>query len=320
MTRRLSRRAAIGLGLVGIGAASVGAMSLSEEVNAAFFQAPPTPAPLSVDLSRRIRLHLVQTGWVAVKTPHRAYSGPSALRVPAIMASRSWTEWLPVTAFVVEHPEALILVDTGETARITERNYASCDPITGAFYRRNLRFDVAPSQEIGAQMNSIGLDPRRVTEVVMTHLHSDHMGGMGTFPMARFHVSAAARQGHTGALMCRIPPELNLQSTRLEERRVGVFGQTASVTRDGTISIVPTPGHAKGHQSVMIEDEGRSVCIVGDAAFDEGQILSGQMAGIVEQPAEARQTLARLKDQRGSFGTLMLPTHDPDNRKRLAAL
>lgn len=317
--QRFSRRSAIGIGLAGIGVVATGAF-LSGGNGAALAAMPPVPPPLTVRITGKLRLHMIQTGWVSVKEPHHAFDGPAALRIPAIMASRRWTEWLPVTAFVIEHPDALVVVDAGETARIAEPDYARCDAGTGMFYRRNLRFAVTPEQEVGAQMAAIGLDPARVSDVVMTHLHSDHMGGMGAFTGARFHIAEAALHGHTGALMCRIPAGLDLRATRLEERPKGVFGVSAPVTQDGAISIIPTPGHASGHQSVIIEDEGRSLCIAGDAAFSLGQIQSGEMAGIVEQVSEARRTLGLLRRQYAEFGTVMLPTHDPGNRERLLAI
>lgn len=318
--RAISRRTAIGVGLAAMGVGFTTGAWLSGGESYASSAPSPLPEPLSIQVSRRIRLHMIQTGWVSVKAPHRAYDGPASLRIPAIVTSQKWTEWLPVTAFVLEHPEALIVVDTGETAKIADPDYTRCDPGTGWFYRRNLRFSVTAEQEIGAQMAAIGIDPQRVTDVIMTHLHSDHMGGMGSFAQAKFSVSEGAIGGHTGALMCRIPQGLNLAATQLREKQVGVFSRSAQLTSDGAISIVPTPGHARGHQSVIVEDEGTSICIAGDAAFTLNQIKSGQIAGIVEEYAAAQQTLDLLRQQHAALGTIMLPTHDPDNRNRLLAL
>jgi putative intracellular protease/amidase len=55
-----------------------------------------------------------------------------------VFVDRHWTEWLPICAWVVEHPEGVIVVDTGETARapyvqvdgklVTGQNPASSGP------------------------------------------------------------------------------------------------------------------------------------------------------------------------------------------------
>lgn len=263
---------------------------------------------------------MFQTGWVAVKQEHRSFSGPSALRFPAIMSSRSWTEWMPVTAFVIEHLEGLIVVDTGETARILEPDYTACDAGTAMFYRRNLQFALSEADELGPQMRRKGLDPNRVSKVIMTHLHSDHMGGMRHFPRAEFLVSQRASTGHTGALMCRIPKGLNIRAVAMEDAQTGVFPQSADVTTDGAIRIVPTPGHADGHQSVLIADEGKSVCVVGDAAFSLRQIIDEEIGGIVANVPDTRRSAKLLKQQNEVFRTVMLPTHDAENSARLSAL
>lgn len=318
MSGGVLRRKLLGYGALGAGLAGVcGCTSMMARPVQALAAAPASSAPVSTQISSRIRLHMIQTGWVAVKREHRGFSGPAALRFPAIMASRSWTEWLPVTAYVIEHPEGAIAVDTGETARIADPDYAACDGVTGMFYGRNLQFDISAEEEIGPQLADLGLPPERVEKVVMTHLHSDHMGGMSAFPNARFFVSNAARSGHAGALMCRIPTGVDFATVAYGERARGVFATTMPITEDGAISLIPTPGHARGHQSVLIEDEGGSICIVGDAAFSLDQIRSGEIGGIVENHSEAVRSARKLKEQYEAFGTMMLPTHDPDNARRL---
>ncbi|MEM9207553.1 MAG: N-acyl homoserine lactonase family protein [Pseudomonadota bacterium] len=260
---------------------------------------------------------MLQTGWVAVKREHRSFSGPSGLRIPAIMTSRSWTEWMPITAYAIEHPDGVFMVDTGETSQIGDPDYTACDAVTGMFYRRNLQFAVSSDEGVARQLNAVDIDPKRVSTVVMTHLHSDHMGGMASFGQARFIIAGAARAGHAGALMCRIPSNLNISTTENSDRSAGVFSQSMPLTGDGSVSVIPTPGHTRGHQSVLIEDGGTSVCIVGDAAFSLNQIENGEIAGIVETVADARTTLDNLRLQVREFGTIMLPAHDPGNAARL---
>ena len=240
--------------------------------------APPNPAPVTVRLPAGPTVHILQTGWVSVKRPHRAFGGVDALALPAILASNAWTPWLPVTATVIEHPEGIVVVDTGETARIAEPDYTACDAITGWFYGANLRFAVRRQDEIDPQMERIGLDPRDVASVVMTHLHSDHVGGMGHFPNARFLVSRADARGHAGALMCMLPAEARRVAVEHDGPAAGAFAGSHAVTGDGFVRIVPTPGHSRGHQSVLLGDDARSWLVAGDAAFDTGQIERGEVA------------------------------------------
>ena len=263
-------------------AASGGGFAGIPHVTAAQTQAASMPGPVTARLGARLTLYMFQTGWVAVKAVHKAFSGPAALQFLAIMASRSWAEWLPIAAFVIDHPEGLFVVDIGETARMLDRDCAACDPGTGLFYSRNLRFDLAAQDELGPQMWLAGLEPDRVSTVIMTHLHSDHMGGMGYCPRARFFASQAAMGGHTGALTCRIPAALAIRPVQLRDTVTGVFPRSVPVTADGAITAVPTPGPATWHQSVLVQVGGVSLCVVGDTAFTLGQIDTGETGGIVQ--------------------------------------
>ena len=320
MATNKSRRRFLTLSGLGVTAAAVGGCAYS--MTRPIPQLPPpgsSRGPVSARIGNRTKLHMFQTGWVAVKREHKAFCGPASLRYPAIMASQSWTEWMPIKAFAIEHPDGLFVVDTGETVQVFQPDYTACDTGTGLFYRRNLQFALREQDELGPQMRRLGLDPDRVSKVIMTHLHSDHMGGMRYFPRAEFLVSETARNGHTGALMCRIPGSLSIRTTSLASSAVGVFNLCHQVTADASISIVPTPGHADGHQSVLMQDGGASVCIVGDAAFSLDQITSGEIGGIVASVPDARASAKALKQQFEAFGTIMLPTHDPGNAERLKA-
>ena len=97
--------------------------------------------------------------------------------------------------------------------------YLACAPGDAWFYGRNLRFDLKPDQEIGA----LGLDPDRVGTVVMTHLHSDHTGGMTYFPNVRFLFPQVDFGGHLGAVACARPGKVEPGASGLRARRFPQF-------------------------------------------------------------------------------------------------
>ncbi len=67
-----------------------------------------------------MRVHAIQTGTVSVTERQREGRGPGPLRPLATMLDRDWTGQLPIYAWAIEHPEGVIVVDTGETARLAE--------------------------------------------------------------------------------------------------------------------------------------------------------------------------------------------------------
>ena len=103
-----------------------------------------------------------------------------------MLFDEEWSEWLPVYAWAIEHDEGIIVVDTGETTRVHERGY---HPRWHPFYRRAVRFSVHPDEELGPQLRALGIGPRDVREVVLTHLHTDHAGGLVHVTGSRVWVS-----------------------------------------------------------------------------------------------------------------------------------
>jgi glyoxylase-like metal-dependent hydrolase (beta-lactamase superfamily II) len=147
-----------------------------------------------------MRIHVIQTGTVAIKRVQQQgkESGNPLLNM---MLDPNWTEPLPIYAFVIEHPEGLIVVDTGETARAAEPGYF---PWWHPYYRFGVREWVQPEEEIGPQMRAMGFDPGDVRWVLLTHLHTDHAGGLSHFPKAegvRWDCCAAIHRtaGRTGS-------------------------------------------------------------------------------------------------------------------------
>jgi len=100
--------------------------------------------------------------------------GP-ARRKLEIMLDKEWVGPLPIYSYLIEHPEGLFVVDTGDSARNSLKNYL---PRTNPFFQYAVQIKVAPEEEIGVRLADMGIDPARdVRQLVMTHLHHDHTGG-----------------------------------------------------------------------------------------------------------------------------------------------
>jgi hypothetical protein len=79
---------------------------------------------------------------------------------------------VPIYTFLIEHDEALILVDTGESARASASVWF---PWWSPFFDLAIDIDVKPEEEIGPRLRSMGIEPvKDLRMVVMTHLHHDH--------------------------------------------------------------------------------------------------------------------------------------------------
>jgi N-acyl homoserine lactone hydrolase len=84
----------------------------------------------------KVNIHAIQTGTVDIKTAERIRKPGGLIRV---FTDSRWTEWLPIYTWVIDHPEGIIVVDTGETSKSSEPNYY---PHWHPYYRYSLRMNV----------------------------------------------------------------------------------------------------------------------------------------------------------------------------------
>ena len=325
MTKTYTRRNALGLSLGMI--SSGGSWSFIGSSNArqaarVTVEMKPQPS-VTVTTACGQRVHGLQTGWISIKRNHYRLSGPEALRIPSILTDLNWTEPKPILSWVIEHPEGLIVVDTGERAGANDLNsYVTCaDLINRSVITGNFRVHVLPEMELGPQLRKLGLEPRDVRWVVQTHLHFDHANGFGDVPKAEVLIARAELEGQwavpVGALSCLYPRDFNPQALDYKVSAFESFPQHYPLTRAGDVLIVPTPGHSYGHQSVLLRDTNRSYLFAGDVVFDEGQLQRREIAGIVHNVSESRSSLEAVRTYAERHPTLVLPSHDPASLRRL---
>jgi N-acyl homoserine lactone hydrolase len=271
-----------------------------------------------------VNIHAIKTGEVTLKTRQCEGSRSGTARRLATMTDREWSRPLPIYAWVIEHPEGLIVVDTGQSARASKPGYF---PRWHPYFRTSIKAQVEPHEEIGPQLAKLGLSPHDVRWVVMTHLHSDHAAGMDTFHHGETVVSAAElRQasGSAGRARGYLPqhwPE-GFRPTKVAFRpeRFGVFSESQPLTLDRRVWLVPTPGHTRGHMSVIVEeDDGRAVFLAGDASYSQDLMLREAVDGVSPADDVARRTLRTIREFVTSRPTVYLPSHDPDSAERLEA-
>jgi N-acyl homoserine lactone hydrolase len=330
-TRPVTRRTFLGLAAAGTLGAGLGSWAthfwLAGALSRPTRRVPPQSVavpPVTVTTRSGIRIHGIQTGNVAIKTAHENLRSPEALRLLSIIQDGRWTPLLPILTWVIEHPEGVIVIDTGEVAAASDiATYMATDPRNRWFYERNLALFVTPAEELATQLRGLGLAPEQVRTVVMTHLHGDHAGGLGFFPNATFLVSRAEYEGQLrqpfGAVASLWPASWSPKLVEHDGPAVGPFSASRAVTSAGDVLLVPTPGHSYGHQSVVLQDGERSYFFAGDLAFSEGQLLAQELQGIAYDLSAARTTLAQVLRYVRETPTVFLPTHDPLALQRLDA-
>ena len=116
-----------------------------------------------------------------------------------------------------------------------------------------------------------GIDPVSVKDVILTHMHWDHAGGMHYFPNATFHLQAAEMAYCTGPCMCepflRRPFDVDdVQSAvrALYSDRMKVCEGTVEIAPGITVHLIG--GHSGGIQSIRVPTKRGWVVLAGDAS------------------------------------------------------
>jgi len=137
--------------------------------------------------------------------------------------------------YLIRHAKGLLLWDTGvpdAVATMPDGMVVANGAIT---YRR--------TTTLAAQLTALGVKPADVTYVAVSHTHGDHVGNIAQFPSSTILI-----QGAEYDWAMTQPTKPAFAATQNIEKVAGdrdVFG-------DGSVTILSTPGHTPGHQSLLV--------------------------------------------------------------------
>lgn len=266
-----------------------------------------------------IKVHTIQTGLVQIKQVQIDGADSNLSAYSKLFLDNEWSDWLPIYAWLIEHPEGLIVVDTGETAKTGEKGYL---PGFHPYYRRAVRFNVNSEDEIGPQLAQMDIDAADIKTVIMTHLHTDHAGGLHHFPNANIlvdplEINASSGFGGrmNGYLNNRWPDWFQPKPIEFNDGPRGPFPQCSKITEDGAVCVVPTYGHSAGHVAVIVQTPEITTFIAGDASYTQANMVAEKPDGL--SSTHAQETLRRIHEFTTSQPTIYLPSHDPEAGERL---
>lgn len=224
---------------------------------------------------------------------------------------------IPLPAYIVEHPGAgVFLVDTGFHSSVAADPKASLGPLAG----RLAKIDLTAEDALPAQMRKRGLDPAAVGLVLMTHLHPDHASGVSQFPGATFVVSerewgAATSGGLTdGYIQRQFDHAFDWRTVTFDGDEVSsfaTFSRSLDVFGDGSVRLLSTPGHTRGHMSVVLQLADREFLIAGDAAFTLRAITESALPFNMVDEHQYRRSLREIQlYRRETPQAVIVPGHD----------
>jgi N-acyl homoserine lactone hydrolase len=178
--------------------------------------------------------------------------------------------------YLIKHAQGWFLWDTGIADAVADmpNGLAPADPKAVLWHR---------PKTLAAQLDQLGVKPSDIKAVAISHTHSDHIGNVEMFPTAMLYVQKVEYQWPGANSVPRFKPEHPV--TELEGDR-DVFG-------DGSLTILSTPGHTPGHQSLLVKlPHTGAILLSGDAVHFKS---NWDNRGVPVNNFSKEQTLASMQ-------------------------
>lgn len=235
---------------------------------------------------------------------------------------------LPVRAYLVRTPDALFLFDTGMPECLSRDLWCllgeedtEIDPDQGAPRERidGLVPVLRPSATLRSRLTALGLTPDALDAVIVSHTHFDHAGGLDVLRgrpvlLQAAEIAAAFPSAESDASQAgRDPDAFWLRGTHRLEPVSGDRELAPGVT------LLATPGHTPGHQSLLVETAQGAFLLTSDAVYTQVN-WDTEVPGAMWNTDVGAQSVARLREVARDTGATVLFGHDAVQAKIYRAL
>ena len=274
----------------------------------------PTPL-LQTRMLGDLRIHAIQAGGQRLDGGAMFGVVPKVLWQRKITADERNRIQMGMRCLLVEHPDGLVLIDTGAG---TKEDQKFID-----IYGMELRADVPEQRDdetaLEAGIRAAGFTPDDVRVVINTHLHFDHAGGntrreadgsvVPNFRNATYVVQHGEYEyaTHTNERTAAsyFPP--NFEPIKAAGKLHLVDGDVEIVKG---IRALKTPGHVPHHQSLVIESAGQKLCFLGDVIPTAHHVPLAWIMGYDVEPLRTLESKRALLRDAAAEEWLLVFEHD----------
>ena len=182
--------------------------------------------------------------------------------------------------YLMHHTQGWLLWDTGVTDAIAAMpdGQAPADP-RAIYWRR--------PKTLASQLEALGVKPAEIKYLAISHTHPDHIGNVELFPQAMLLVQKVEYEWPSPLGVGRFKPEHPV--TKLEGD-YDVFG-------DGSVTIIATPGHTPGHQSLLVKlPKTGAIVLSGDAVHFKDNWDNRRVPSINTDKDKTAASMQRIAD------------------------
>ncbi len=188
--------------------------------------------------------------------------------------------------YLIRHAKGLMLWDAGLDDSIA----SSPEGVTRG--RGAIRSIVRKT--LASQLAEIGVKPEEVTHIAFSHSHADHVGNANTFSRARLYIQEMEYEAAFGPNAAKFgfdPSNYDKLRTDIVLKLNGDY----DVFGDGSVTILSTPGHTPGHQSLLVRLPKRgAVVLSGDLTHSEDNWANRRVPVFNFSQEKSRQSMERI--------------------------
>lgn len=212
--------------------------------------------------------------------------------------------WRPAPAFAIEHPKhGWLLFDTGLSRAVAERGEQALPiPMRWLFESRGHKQRV-----LAAQLAELGIERSAIRNIVLSHLHDDHTGGIVDFAKATLWGGPETASFATDHGLDSRFRELTFR----DAAPLAPFARSFDLFGDGSVLLLHGGGHSHEDVMALLALESGPVLLAGDAVVHRDWLASNDVQRIpvdAQRAAEVRNQVRALLSARPDL--LLIPGHD----------
>lgn len=202
------------------------------------------------------------------------------------------------TCYLIKHKQGWFLWDTGipDAVAAMPNGLAPADPKAVTWKR---------PKTLASQLEQIGVKPADIKAMGVSHTHPDHIGNVEMFPQATLYVQKAEYDW----------PGANNEPRFKPSHPVELLSGDKDVFGDGSLTILSTPGHTPGHQSLLVKlPKTGAVVLSGDAVHFRSNWENRRVPSMNANKEQSAASMQKIADTLTKEKAQLWINHDKAQR------